>query len=89
MEDSTAFKDPQLWAPSLSQAALENYNDIDDYLKTIEVEETEMKKKKKKKKKKANPASTPNNPILFYTVKELTESLHLRQDPPELEVQRM
>ncbi|KAA1115540.1 hypothetical protein PGT21_037013 [Puccinia graminis f. sp. tritici] len=27
MEDSTAFKDPQLWAPSLSQAALENYKD--------------------------------------------------------------
>ncbi|KAA1097796.1 hypothetical protein PGT21_020258 [Puccinia graminis f. sp. tritici] len=68
MEDSTAFKDPQLWAPSLSQAALENYKDIDDYLKTLEVDETEMKKKKKKKKKKKtpDPTSIPDNPVLFY-----------------------
>ncbi|KAA1081056.1 hypothetical protein PGT21_028456 [Puccinia graminis f. sp. tritici] len=68
MEDSTAFKDPQLWAPSLSQAALENYKDIDDYLKTLEADETEMKKKKKKKKKKKtpDPTSIPDNPVLFY-----------------------
>ncbi|KAA1115259.1 hypothetical protein PGT21_034304 [Puccinia graminis f. sp. tritici] len=67
VEDPTVSKDPQLWAPSLSQAALENYNDIDNYLKTLEADETEMKKKRKKiKKKKANSTSTPNNPVLFY-----------------------
>ncbi|KAA1082414.1 hypothetical protein PGT21_002467 [Puccinia graminis f. sp. tritici] len=68
MEDSTAFKDPQLWAPSLSQAALENYKEIDDYLKTLKADETEIKKKKKKKKKKKtpDPNSIPDNPVLFY-----------------------
>ncbi|KAA1069244.1 hypothetical protein PGT21_018067 [Puccinia graminis f. sp. tritici] len=69
VEDSTVSKEPQLWPPSLSQAlaALKNYNDIDNYLKTLEAEGTEMKKKKKKKKKKkADPTSTPDNPILFY-----------------------
>jgi hypothetical protein len=61
MEDSTASKDPQLWAPSLSKAALENYKEIDDYLKTLEADETEMKKKKT-----SDPASIPDNPVLCY-----------------------
>ncbi|KAA1116834.1 hypothetical protein PGTUg99_024678 [Puccinia graminis f. sp. tritici] len=91
MEDSTVSKDPHSWAPGLSQAALENYKDIDDYLKTLEADETEMKKKKKKKKKKKTPGTTsiPDNPVrgdseIFLsclapfrqTVKDSTESLH-------------
>ncbi|KAA1089261.1 hypothetical protein PGT21_011883 [Puccinia graminis f. sp. tritici] len=55
-------------APEYSQATLDYYNDIQEYLQQANADETETKKKKKKKKKKkANPTSTPNNPILFYT----------------------
>ncbi|EFP88051.1 uncharacterized protein PGTG_13855 [Puccinia graminis f. sp. tritici CRL 75-36-700-3] len=54
-------------APEYSQATLDYYNDIQEYLQQANADETETKKKKKKKKKKkANPTSTPNNPILFY-----------------------
>ncbi|KAA1129449.1 hypothetical protein PGTUg99_006879 [Puccinia graminis f. sp. tritici] len=54
-------------APEYSQATLDYYNDIQEYLQQANTEGTEMKKKKKKKKKKkANLTSTPDNPILFY-----------------------
>ncbi|KAA1123547.1 hypothetical protein PGTUg99_007247 [Puccinia graminis f. sp. tritici] len=53
-------------APEYSQATLDYYNDIQEYLQQANADETETKKKKKKKKK-ANPTSTPDNPILFYT----------------------
>ncbi|POW08628.1 hypothetical protein PSTT_07325 [Puccinia striiformis] len=76
MEYSDCSMDFQL-APDLSQAALKQYEDIDNYLKLANADETKMKKKKKKKKKKANPTSTrdnpvsdtnstPDNPVLFY-----------------------
>ncbi|KAA1088270.1 hypothetical protein PGT21_003612 [Puccinia graminis f. sp. tritici] len=73
-EDSNSI-DAQL-APEYSQATLDYYNDIQEYLQQANTDETEMKKKKKKKKKKSKPTSTPDNPILFYTVKDSTESLH-------------
>ncbi|KAA1107190.1 hypothetical protein PGT21_005400 [Puccinia graminis f. sp. tritici] len=64
-DDSDSI-DGQL-APEYSQATLDYYNDIQEYLQQANAEETETKKKKKKKKKKkANPTSTPDNPILFY-----------------------
>jgi hypothetical protein len=53
--------DAQL-APEYSQATLDYYNDIQEYLQQANTDETEIKKKKKK----ANPTSTPDNPILFY-----------------------
>ncbi|EFP81215.2 uncharacterized protein PGTG_06836 [Puccinia graminis f. sp. tritici CRL 75-36-700-3] len=52
-------------APEYSQATLDYYNDIQEYLQQANADETETKKKRKKKKK-ANPTSTPNNPVLFY-----------------------
>ncbi|KAA1086740.1 hypothetical protein PGT21_010416 [Puccinia graminis f. sp. tritici] len=63
-EDSNSI-DAQL-APEYSQATLDYYNDIQEYLQQANTDETEMKKKKKKKKKKSKPTSTPDNPILFY-----------------------
>ncbi|KAA1082747.1 hypothetical protein PGT21_013196 [Puccinia graminis f. sp. tritici] len=54
-------------APEYSQATLDYYNDIQEYLQQANADETETKKKKKKKKKKkANPTSTADNPVLFY-----------------------
>ncbi|EFP79112.2 hypothetical protein PGT21_029511 [Puccinia graminis f. sp. tritici] len=64
--DNNNSMDAQL-APEYSQATLDYYNDIQEYLQQANTDETEIKKKKKKKKKKkANPTSTPDNPILFY-----------------------
>ncbi|EFP94012.1 uncharacterized protein PGTG_19959 [Puccinia graminis f. sp. tritici CRL 75-36-700-3] len=64
--DDSNTTDAQL-APEYSQATLDYYNDIQEYLQQANTDETETKKKKKKKKKKkANPTSTPDNPILFY-----------------------
>ncbi|KAA1104397.1 hypothetical protein PGT21_021921 [Puccinia graminis f. sp. tritici] len=65
-------------APEYSQATLDYYNDIQEYLQQANADETETKKKKKKKKKKkANPTSTPNNPVLFYEGRLLIYPLYL------------
>ncbi|KAH9466789.1 hypothetical protein Pst134EB_001837 [Puccinia striiformis f. sp. tritici] len=68
-----------LLAPDLSQAVVEHYDNIDNYLKTLNSDEKKKQKKKKKKKKKKtshptstcdNPVpdttSTPENPVLFH-----------------------
>ncbi|KAI7955278.1 hypothetical protein MJO28_005678 [Puccinia striiformis f. sp. tritici] len=62
------FVDPQL-APDFTQASLQHYDNINNYLKTLGSDETKINKKKKKKKKKKktpDPTSTPDNPVLFY-----------------------
>ncbi|KAA1074957.1 hypothetical protein PGT21_025598 [Puccinia graminis f. sp. tritici] len=64
IDDVNASADPQV-APDLSQAALEQYNDIDAYLTTLKADEAK-KKKKKKKKKTPDPTSITDNPVLFY-----------------------
>ncbi|KAI7965825.1 hypothetical protein MJO29_001573 [Puccinia striiformis f. sp. tritici] len=73
LEYSDAYWDAHM-APDLAQAALRNYDDIDNYLKLANSDETVMKRKKKKQKKKktnppstsGNPPSTSDNPVLFY-----------------------
>ncbi|KAH9472308.1 hypothetical protein Pst134EA_002931 [Puccinia striiformis f. sp. tritici] len=71
------YSSNSLLAPDLSQAAVEHYDDIDNYLKTLNSDEKKNKKKKKKKKKTSHPTSTcdnpvpnttstPENPVLFY-----------------------
>ncbi|KAH9455566.1 hypothetical protein MJO29_012327 [Puccinia striiformis f. sp. tritici] len=62
------FVDPQL-APDFTQASLQHYDNINNYLKTLGLDENKINKKKKKKKKKKktpDPTSTPDNPVLFY-----------------------
>jgi hypothetical protein len=59
--DDSNSTDSQL-APEYSQATLDYYKEIQEYLQQANADETEIKKKKKK----ANPTLTPDNPILFY-----------------------
>ncbi|KAA1091982.1 hypothetical protein PGTUg99_006084 [Puccinia graminis f. sp. tritici] len=63
MDDDAGSVNPHL-APDLSQAALEHYNNIDNYLKLPGMKQT----KKKKKKKKKVPNSRSNSPSPSTTV---------------------